>query len=204
MARIASVLVCNVCVPLDRIISFATRSVKVRHYCLVKVRSSDGAEGLGYCYAGNSAGNIVRSAVQDLLAPLLIREDSTRVFCGSHVEPEPVHPRGSVRRASHFGPGRQTGNYPETGSGKSALHFKPNSFKLCSWGHGPIGSKRVALLTSRRSHGLPTRASSAKFQRAFASSSPHTQAFTRSRCRVSSRSAAMPATNTNKNGVAMS
>jgi Mandelate racemase / muconate lactonizing enzyme, N-terminal domain len=138
VARIASVLVCNVCVPLDRITSFATRSVKVRHYCLVKVRSSDGAEGLGYCYADNSAGNIVRSAVQDLLAPLLIREDSTRVFCGSHVEPEPVHPRGSIRRASHFSPGRQTGNYPETGSGKSALHFKPNSLSYARGGMAPL------------------------------------------------------------------
>src|SRR6202171_1549833 len=77
--RIASVSVCNACVPLDRITSFATRTVKVRHYCLVKIRSSDGAEGLGFCYAGNSAGNIVRSAVQELLAPMLIREDSTRV-----------------------------------------------------------------------------------------------------------------------------
>ena len=77
--HIASVSVCNACVPLDRITSFATRTVKVRYYCLVKVRSSDGAEGLGYCYAGNSAGNIVRSAVQELLAPMLIGEDSTRV-----------------------------------------------------------------------------------------------------------------------------
>jgi L-alanine-DL-glutamate epimerase-like enolase superfamily enzyme len=79
VARIASVSVCSVCVPLDRTTSFATRTVKARYYCLVKVRSSDGAEGLGYCYAGSSAGNIVRSAVQDLLAPLLVGEDSTRV-----------------------------------------------------------------------------------------------------------------------------
>ena len=79
MARIASVSVCSVCVPLERTTSFATRTVKARYYCLVKVRSSDGAEGLGYCYAGSSAGNIVRTAVQDLLAPLLIGEDSTRV-----------------------------------------------------------------------------------------------------------------------------
>lgn len=79
MAHIASVSVCNACVPLDRITSFATRTVKVRYYCLVKIRSSDGVEGLGYCYAGNSAGNIVRTAVQELLAPMLIGEDSTRV-----------------------------------------------------------------------------------------------------------------------------
>lgn len=79
LARIASVSVCTACVPLDRVTSFATRTVKVRYYCLVKVRSSDGAEGLGFCYAGSSAGNIVRAAVQDLLAPILIGQDSTRV-----------------------------------------------------------------------------------------------------------------------------
>src|SRR5258708_24994328 len=79
MPHIASVSVCNACVPLDRITSFATRTVKVRCYCLVKIRSADGAEGLGYCYTGNSAGNIVRSAVQELLAPMLIGQDSTRV-----------------------------------------------------------------------------------------------------------------------------
>ena len=70
---------CNVSVPLDRVTSFATRTVKDRHYCLVKIRSKDGAEGLGFCYAGTTAGNIVRTAVQELLAPLLIGEDSTRV-----------------------------------------------------------------------------------------------------------------------------
>src|SRR6202171_2439917 len=79
VARIASVSVCTACVPLDKITSFASRTVKVRYYCLVKIRSSDGGEGLGYCYAGNSAGNIVYSAVHELLAPMLIREDSTRV-----------------------------------------------------------------------------------------------------------------------------
>src|SRR6202140_2980492 len=79
VAQIASVSVCNVCVPLERITSFATRTVKVRYYCLVKIRSSDGVEGLGFCYAGNSAGSIVHTAVQELLAPMLIGQDSTRV-----------------------------------------------------------------------------------------------------------------------------
>lgn len=79
MAQIVSVSVCTACVPLDKVTSFATRTVKVRYYCLVKIRSSDGAEGLGYCYAGTSGGNIVGTAVQELLAPMLIGEDSTRV-----------------------------------------------------------------------------------------------------------------------------
>jgi len=77
--RIASVSVCSARVPLDQVTSFATRTVKVRDYCLVKVRSTDGAEGIGYCYVGSTAGHIAHGAVQDLLAPMLIREDSTRV-----------------------------------------------------------------------------------------------------------------------------
>jgi L-alanine-DL-glutamate epimerase-like enolase superfamily enzyme len=76
--RIASVSVCSTRIPLDRVTSFATRTVMVRDYCLVRVRSTDGAEGIGYCYAGSTAGNIVRSAVQDLLAPMLIHDESTR------------------------------------------------------------------------------------------------------------------------------
>ena len=79
VARIASVSVCTACVPLDKTTSFASRTVKVRYYCLVKIRSSDGVEGLGFCYAGNSAGSIVHTAVQELLAPMLIGQDSTRV-----------------------------------------------------------------------------------------------------------------------------
>ena len=52
--------------------------------------------------------------------------------------------------------------------------------------------------------GFPTRASSARFQNALASRSPQTQAATRSRLWVSSKSEAMAATNTNQNGVATS
>jgi L-alanine-DL-glutamate epimerase-like enolase superfamily enzyme len=77
--RIASVSVCSARVPLDQVTSFATRTVKVRDYCLVKVRSTDGAEGIGYCYVGNIAGHITHSAVQDMLAPMLVRQESTRV-----------------------------------------------------------------------------------------------------------------------------
>lgn len=79
MARIASVSVCVARVPLDRVTSFATRVVKARDYCLVKVAAADGTEGIGFCYAGSSAGNIVRVAVEELLAPLLIGKESTRV-----------------------------------------------------------------------------------------------------------------------------
>lgn len=52
MFRASSVSVCAVRVPLDRVTSFATRTVRAREYCLVKVRSTDGVEGIGSCYAG--------------------------------------------------------------------------------------------------------------------------------------------------------
>lgn len=79
MPRIASVSVCAVCVPLDCVTSFATRVVNAREYCLVKVRTTEGIEGIGFCYGGNAAANIVRVTVEELLAPQLIGEESTRV-----------------------------------------------------------------------------------------------------------------------------
>jgi L-alanine-DL-glutamate epimerase-like enolase superfamily enzyme len=50
-----------------------------RDYCLVRVRSVDGVEGIGFCYAGSAAGSITRVAVEELLAPKLIGEESTRL-----------------------------------------------------------------------------------------------------------------------------
>jgi L-alanine-DL-glutamate epimerase-like enolase superfamily enzyme len=79
MAIIESVSVCIARVPLDRPVTFATREVKAREYCLVRVRSTDGEEGLGYCYAVNSAGRLLSVAVTDLLAPRLVGQDSLRV-----------------------------------------------------------------------------------------------------------------------------
>ena len=79
MAKIESVSVCIARVPLDRPVTFSTRQVNAREYCLVRVRSTDGEEGLGYCYAVNSAGRLLSVAVTDLLAPRLIGQDSLRV-----------------------------------------------------------------------------------------------------------------------------
>ena len=78
MAKIESVSVAVARVPLDRVTSFSTRTVSERHYCIVKVRSSDGLEGVGFCYAGSKAGEIVKVAVEKLLAPVLIGQDSLR------------------------------------------------------------------------------------------------------------------------------
>lgn len=79
MPKIQSVAVCVARVPLDHATSFATRTVSARDYCLVKVRSAGGIEGIGFCYAGSTAGNIARVAVEELLAPKLIGQESLRV-----------------------------------------------------------------------------------------------------------------------------
>ncbi|WP_186075273.1 mandelate racemase/muconate lactonizing enzyme family protein [Burkholderia gladioli] len=76
MPVIESIEVCAAAVPLDRVTSFATRTVAVRHYGLVKVRSTDGVEGIGFCYVGSAAGGLLSAAVEQLLAPLLIGKDS--------------------------------------------------------------------------------------------------------------------------------
>jgi L-alanine-DL-glutamate epimerase-like enolase superfamily enzyme len=79
MATIESVSVCIARVALDTVTSFATRTVSARDYCLVKVRSAEGVEGIGFCYAGSAGGRIAQIAVEELLAPRLIGQESLRV-----------------------------------------------------------------------------------------------------------------------------
>lgn len=79
MPAIESVSVCIARVPLDKPVTFSTRTVTAREYCLVRVQSSDGHEGIGYCYSVNTSGRLLAVAVTELLAPLLIGKDSLRV-----------------------------------------------------------------------------------------------------------------------------
>lgn len=79
MPIIESVSVCIARVPLDKPVTFSTRRVTSREYCLIRIRASDGKEGLGYCYAVNSAGRLLAVAVTDLLAAKLVGQDSHRV-----------------------------------------------------------------------------------------------------------------------------
>src|SRR4051794_12522475 len=79
MSKIESVAVCIARVPLENATSFATRTVSARDYALVKVRSADGVEGIGFCYVGSAGGRIAQIAVEELLAPRLIGQDSLRV-----------------------------------------------------------------------------------------------------------------------------
>ena len=76
MPKIESVSVAVARVPLDRPTSFSTRTVSERHFCLVKVRSGDGVEGIGFCYVGSGAGAIAKVAVEQLLAPVLLGQET--------------------------------------------------------------------------------------------------------------------------------
>lgn len=78
MPIIQSVQVAAIAVPLDQVTSFSTRTVSERHYCLVKVRSKEGIEGIGFCYVGSAAGDIAKIAVAQLLAPKLLGQESHR------------------------------------------------------------------------------------------------------------------------------
>lgn len=76
MPAIQSIAVCAARVPLDTVTSFSNRTVTDRHYGLVKVRSSDGIEGIGFCYVGSAAGELFHVAVEQLLGPVLLGRDS--------------------------------------------------------------------------------------------------------------------------------
>ena len=79
MPIIESIQVCAAAVPLDHVTSFSNRTVSTRHYGLVKVRSTDGVEGIGFCYIGSDGGPIFTAAVEHLLAKILIGQDSYAV-----------------------------------------------------------------------------------------------------------------------------
>jgi L-alanine-DL-glutamate epimerase-like enolase superfamily enzyme len=53
--------------------------VLARDYSLVRIETEAGATGIGFCYGGSSAGGLVSLAVRELLAPLLIGEESHAV-----------------------------------------------------------------------------------------------------------------------------
>ncbi len=63
-------------IPLQRPISIATRAVHGREYVLVFAKAEDGTEGVGYTYAGTVGGSMVRTAVNDVLKPLLVGGDA--------------------------------------------------------------------------------------------------------------------------------
>ncbi len=56
MAKVVSVEARTVHIPLRVATAFARRKVTSRDYSLVKIRTDDGIEGIGHCYAGHSGG----------------------------------------------------------------------------------------------------------------------------------------------------
>jgi L-alanine-DL-glutamate epimerase-like enolase superfamily enzyme len=54
MSTIVSVEARTVHIPLSQPTAFARRQVTSRDYSLVRIRTEDGVEGIGHCYAGHS------------------------------------------------------------------------------------------------------------------------------------------------------
>ncbi len=71
-SEITSLEARTVRIPLDHPTSFATRQVLSRDYGLLRVRTADGAEGIGFCYGGSRGGELVAAAVRLLFRPLLV------------------------------------------------------------------------------------------------------------------------------------
>lgn len=102
MAKIVSIRARTVHIPLRQAAAFARRKVSARDYSLVQVRTDDGVEGIGHCYAGHSGGRLVTTAVRELLAPMLIGSDptSTELLWKEMYQEVLLHGRtGSVMRA---------------------------------------------------------------------------------------------------------
>jgi len=102
MAKVVSVEARTVHIPLEKATAFARRKVTSRDYSLVKIRTDDGIEGIGHCYAGHSGGNVVTTAVREMLAPMLVGADpySTELLWKNMYQEVLLHGRvGSVMRA---------------------------------------------------------------------------------------------------------
>jgi L-alanine-DL-glutamate epimerase-like enolase superfamily enzyme len=78
-ARIVSVEARTVSIPLDQPTSFSTRQVLARDYTLVRVRTADGHQGIGFCYGGSRAGVLVTHAVRELFRETLVGQSALRV-----------------------------------------------------------------------------------------------------------------------------
>src|SRR3712207_1101598 len=70
--RMELISACTISVPLADPVSPSTRRVTTRDYTLVKVRSDDGVEAIGFCYGGSTGCPIVTAAVRELLAPVVM------------------------------------------------------------------------------------------------------------------------------------
>lgn len=73
--KVTEVLATTAVIPLRNVTSFSTRTVSERHYTIVKIKTDEGTEGIGFCYCGNGAGWVVTTIVRDLLAKHVLGQD---------------------------------------------------------------------------------------------------------------------------------
>jgi len=73
--RIVSVEARTIVIPLPKPLSFSTRYVERREFTLVRVRTTTGVEGMGYCYCGNRAGQLVTAFVRQFLRNRVVEAD---------------------------------------------------------------------------------------------------------------------------------
>ena len=78
MGKIVKIEASLVRIPLKNVTSLSSRVVNNRDYVLVRITDEDGNFGLGFCYGGHRGGHIVQRAVLDLLAPVVLGEQSWR------------------------------------------------------------------------------------------------------------------------------
>jgi len=69
---IESIETIAVSVPLEVPMRNSTQTFLAREYIIVKVSSDDAADGYGYAYVGTAGASIVRRAIDELLAPIVV------------------------------------------------------------------------------------------------------------------------------------
>jgi L-alanine-DL-glutamate epimerase-like enolase superfamily enzyme len=77
--RVTAIDARTIAIPLRVPLAFSTRRVEKREYTLVRVRTSDGVEGIGYCYCGNRGGHLVTQFVRGLLRDHVVDADPAAV-----------------------------------------------------------------------------------------------------------------------------
>lgn len=78
MSKIIRVEAALTRVPLKMVTSLSSRVVTNREYVLVRVTDDAGNFGIGFCYAGHRSGQLVQRAALDLLAPVVLGEQTWR------------------------------------------------------------------------------------------------------------------------------
>jgi L-alanine-DL-glutamate epimerase-like enolase superfamily enzyme len=70
--RLAGVRAIPLAIPLERPVRFATREVQAREYLLVRLRTEDGLEGVGYTNTGTAGARAAATFCTDLVAPCVL------------------------------------------------------------------------------------------------------------------------------------